>query len=106
MSLIERRNHPRKEVLNVRTWMLAGDGKREQLRVVDMSRKGVHVSSRRLILPGTTVELAFVRTDGDKVTRLVRRCGEVVRASPRGFAVTFAHPRPRGSRLQYRGQQK
>lgn len=90
----------------MRTWILLSEGKPEQVRVVDMSRKGVHVRSRRLMLPGATVELAFVKADGEKVTRLVRRCGEVVRSSPRGFAVSFAHPRPRTRALGYQGMRK
>ena len=86
--------------------MLVDEGKPEQCRIVDVSRKGARVESHRFLLPGMKVELAFVKADDDKVTRLIRRCGQVVRSGPKSFAVYFSHPRPRAKAPVYRGLRK
>ena len=92
MLLNERRHHPRRKVRDVKTWMLVGQGRPEQCTVVDVSRKGVLVESTRFMRPGTKVELAFVNAGDSKVTKLIRRSGQVVRSSRQSFAVFFVQP--------------
>jgi hypothetical protein len=66
---------------------------------MDASRHGALIASSLFIMPGTTIELAFIRKQSSKVIRMIRRWAKVERASRRDIAVSFVKPRrvPRAS---------
>jgi len=93
MALTDRRRHPRWEVRGVRAWMYVNKGKAVPCRIIDVSRKGVLVKSSQFLARGATIELAFARNNGPKVTRLFRRWAQVARSTPGTLAVYFVHAR-------------
>ena len=93
MLLNERRHHPRRKVRDVDPGCLSARASRNNA-VVDVKSQRL-VESTRFMRPGTKVELAFVNAGDSKVTKLIRRSGQVVRSSRQSFAVFFVQPQIR-----------
>lgn len=89
----DRRSCQRSKTCGVGAWLLGRNVERERCSVIDASRNGALIESSLFILPGTTVELAFVRKQGPNVIRLFRRWAKVARTSHHDIAVYFVKDR-------------
>jgi len=89
MALTDRRDHPRWQARGFRAWTFIGNGKPEACRIVDVSRKGMLISSPRFMVPGMKIRLVLARTQGANVTRLFWLWAQVARSTPNAFAMFF-----------------
>jgi hypothetical protein len=93
MALTDRRSSPRTKSPGIAAWVLVRNGEPERCNVIDASRNGALIESSLFLMPGMTVELAFIRKQNAKVTRLLRRWVRVARSSRNDLAVYFVKER-------------
>jgi hypothetical protein len=89
----DRRSCQRSKTYGVGAWLLGQNVETERCSIIDASRNGVLIKSSLFILPGTTIELAFIRKQGPNVIRVFRRWAKVARTSHHDIAVYFVKDR-------------
>jgi CheY-like chemotaxis protein len=77
---------------------LKSDGRHLRARAKDLSRNGIYVKSRTLLMPGTAVELILELPDGGvlPMAGMVKRAEE---GAEGGMGIYFIRPEPQGLRI-------